>query len=124
MPQELCLPRPPWGIKGNHTVGAHSQRLETKSKYIRILFSFFLHCFKTVNKLASENQVTWVWQTVPGVGSIVFCGLHCSFLSVMQKREKQIIRGDFQREYHKVKYHDVTSIKLKDNRCKVWLMQS
>ena len=51
------------GNQGDHTVGAHSQRLEINSKYVRILYSFFLHfCFKIVTRLASGSPVTWVWQ--------------------------------------------------------------
>lgn len=58
---------------------------------------FFLSALfqKTVNRLASENPVTWVWQTVPGAGSIAFCGLHCSFLSVIQKEGKRKYKGRF-----------------------------
>ena len=59
--QQACASRtvsPPMGNQGDHTVGAHSQRREIKNKYVRVLYSFFLHCFRTVNRLASESPVT------------------------------------------------------------------
>ena len=107
---------PPIGSQGDHTVRAYSHRLEIKSKHARILYSFFLHRFKTVNRLVSASPVTWVWQAVLGVGSIAFCGLHCGFLSIMQNEGQTNDKLSITQ--------DVTSIKLKDNRCKVWLMQS
>ena len=83
------------GNQGDHTVGAHSQRLEIKSKYVRTLYSFLLHGFKTVNRLASGSPVSWVQQAVPGVGSIAFCGLHCGFLSIRQKEGQTNDKGKF-----------------------------
>ena len=59
--QQACTSRtvsPPMGNPGDHTVGAQSQRLEIKNKHARILYSFFLCCFRTVNRLASESPVT------------------------------------------------------------------
>ena len=95
-----------------------------KSKYIRILYSFFLHfCFKIVNRLASGSPVTWV-QQAQELGPLSFVDCTMAFFLECKKRGKQTIRGVLQREYHKVKHQDVTSLKLKDNRSKVWLMQS
>ena len=58
MPQGLFLPS--MGNQGDPIVGlACSQGLEIKSKDVRILYSFFLHCFKTLNRLASGSPVIW-----------------------------------------------------------------
>ena len=109
--------------QGDHTAGARGQRLEIKRKHERILHAFFLLCFKTVNRLASGSPVTWVRQAVTGAGAIVSRRVRCGFLPVMQK-ERNKPEGEICREHHKVKHQDVTSIKLKDHRCELWLMQS
>ena len=76
---------------------------------------FFLHCLETVNWLMLGS----LFGSGLVVESIVFCGLHCDFLSVIQKEGRRTVRGGLHRKHHKVKHQDVTSIKLKDNRCRV-----
>ena len=74
-------------------VEAHSQGLETRDKGVVscILLSF---CIVWEQSIGLCNLALAVGA---GVGSIVLCGLHCDFLSVIQKGGKQTTRGGLQR---------------------------
>ena len=69
-------------------VEAHSQGLERRDKGVAscILLSSCIVWKQSIGWL----QVTWVWDSVPVVRSIVFCGLHYSFLSLMQRGENKL----------------------------------
>ena len=94
---DLCLKNcvsPDGESRGSHSWGSSSEVGNKEQTYKDPVF-FLFALFQNSQQAVSASPITWVWQAVPGVGSIAFCGLHCAFLSVMQKEGQTHDKGRF-----------------------------
>lgn len=102
--------------RGLHSWGSQSGVGDKEQSVMILYYSFFLHCFNTVNRLTSghldlaASPGSWVHRLLWTAQRLSFCNT--------TRGKSKLQGGGLPREYHKAKHQDVMSIKPKEGETK------